>query len=726
MFFTFKEMSAAIINRKWITPKEIWGVTHLLVLSVGLSEYLPVFRLLTERLVSLWQKSGKKFLVQYLKESVACVIAFLNHSVRISPQGAPRVKRSRAGLPTIIPGPLRFVILRFRAEGAMKDQLLTRIVLTVLSVYRVINFVAVPNFGTVTDPFNGVSPLLALGELVKVMALFPKARVGSVTWLVSESSGPNGPRATWFSGADALAWLEHPKIFFGSLIPFMIRSGFYAALGWILLIQVISFPGIVVLVLLKGLKVISSKLGRLAVLNVDGAGKRRIVAITDFWTQLVFKPYHDAIFHILRSIEQDGTFDQWAPIERWVLPRVRLGFPAFSFDLTAATDRLPVAFQGQVFSLLFGERVSALWMKLLDRDWWYQGTPIRYAVGQPMGALSSWAMLAFSHHVIVQLAAMRAGWTTWFPYYAVLGDDLVIADKSVADHYLSIIRTLGVPINLHKSLVSEVGFIEFAKRWVSGTRGEMSAVGPGLLLAVLRNIYLYPVLILQLFQRGWLHFPKQLENALATLSKVRRNIDPKLVSLMFATIIGPSGLLRDPGHVTAFAEAWFTRITGLSMSLAVSYVIQAFQVLVTADIADKASTARDNMEYFIANWMNRPIIAGDSWLSAVFSIPLLLVSPGFWIYLKTLWAGMNPSYSASLNLHGVLNPTEADRPGAIQFSLLDIQDLASIDWKRRPVIKHQYGLAADLMKTVQGLLEYELRNNEVKALVVLPETTQLP
>jgi hypothetical protein len=352
MFFTFKEMSAAIINRKWITPKEIWGVTHLLVLSVGLSEYLPVFRLLTERLVSLWQKSGKKFLVQYLKESVACVIAFLNHSVRISPQGAPRVKRSRAGLPTIIPGPLRFVILRFRAEGAMKDQLLTRIVLTVLSVYRVINFVAVPNFGTVTDPFNGVSPLLALGELVKVMALFPKARVGSVTWLVSESSGPNGPRATWFSGADALAWLEHPKIFFGSLIPFMIRSGFYAALGWILLIQVISFPGIVVLVLLKGLKVIPSKLGRLAVLNVDGAGKRRIVAITDFWTQLVFKPYHDAIFHILRSIEQDGTFDQWAPIERWVLPRVRLGFPAFSFDLTAATDRLPVAFQGQVFSLL--------------------------------------------------------------------------------------------------------------------------------------------------------------------------------------------------------------------------------------------------------------------------------------------------------------------------------------------------------------------------------------
>jgi hypothetical protein len=31
-------------------------------------------------------------------------------------------------------------------------------------------------------------------------------------------------------------------------------------------------------------------------------------------------------------------------------------------------------------------------------------TPYRYAVGQPMGALSSWAMLAVTHHLIVQLA----------------------------------------------------------------------------------------------------------------------------------------------------------------------------------------------------------------------------------------------------------------------------------------------------------------------------------
>jgi len=584
------------------------------------------------------------------------------------------------------------------------------------------NFVSLPNLATITDPFNGISPLLLFEELVKVLSLFPRERVKGVSWTIRESAGPNGPRATWFAGADALAWLDHPRLLV-SLLGFMYSAKQFKPLCWLLLIQLISFPGILVLIALKGLRVVPSKLGRLAALNTDGAGKRRIIAITDFWTQLVFRPFHDCLFRMLKLIEQDGTFDQWKPIETWVLPRLRLGFPAFSFDLTAATDRLPIQFQGQVFEILFGKRLSGLWMSLLDRDWWFQGMPIRYAVGQPMGALSSWAILALCHHVVVQLAAQHAGWTTWFPYYAVLGDDLVIADRLVADHYLSIMRTLGVPINMHKSLVSETGFLEFAKRWLSGTRGEMSAIGPGLLLAVLRNVYLFPVLVLQLFQRDWIQFPKQLENAIAILAKVRRNIDPALVSLMFATIIGPSGLLRNSGHVTAFAEAWFQAIAKLPMGSAVSYVIQAFQVMVTADIADKANTATENLEFFIREWINRPILRGDDWLSAVFSIPLILVSPGFWIYLQVLWKGRNPSYSASLNLYGILNPDKASEPGAIQFSLLEITELASIDWKQRPAIKTQFSVTSDLMKTVQGLLEFELRNASSLSLTVLGETT---
>jgi len=37
------------------------------------------------------------------------------------------------------------------------------------------------------------------------------------------------------------------------------------------------------------------------------------------------------------------------------------------------------------------------------------GALLRYAVGQPMGALSSWAGLAITHHFLVQLCAYRLG-----------------------------------------------------------------------------------------------------------------------------------------------------------------------------------------------------------------------------------------------------------------------------------------------------------------------------
>jgi hypothetical protein len=47
----------------------------------------------------------------------------------------------------------------------------------------------------------------------------------------------------------------------------------------------------------------------------------------------------------------------------------------------------------------------------------------------------------------------------------VLGDDLVLFEKDVADRYLTLCKELGVEINLSKSIVSENRpVLEFAKR----------------------------------------------------------------------------------------------------------------------------------------------------------------------------------------------------------------------------------------------------------------------
>jgi hypothetical protein len=85
----------------------------------------------------------------------------------------------------------------------------------------------------------------------------------------------------------------------------------------------------------------------------------------------------------------------------------------FSYDLSAATDRLPLLLQIYVLNALI-PGLGDHWANLLvGRD--YQvpkrksesslPETVRYATGQPMGALSSWAMLAITHHLIVQFSA---------------------------------------------------------------------------------------------------------------------------------------------------------------------------------------------------------------------------------------------------------------------------------------------------------------------------------
>lgn len=87
-----------------------------------------------------------------------------------------------------------------------------------------------------------------------------------------------------------------------------------------------------------------------------------------------------------------------------------------------------------------------------------------------MGALSSWAMLAITHHFIVHFCAWRSrvcGFNERFTEYAVLGDDIVIWNKPVADMYISTMKSLGVKVGLAKSVLSPKGKgLEFAKRTI--------------------------------------------------------------------------------------------------------------------------------------------------------------------------------------------------------------------------------------------------------------------
>jgi hypothetical protein len=82
------------------------------------------------------------------------------------------------------------------------------------------------------------------------------------------------------------------------------------------------------------------------------------------------------------------------------MDKANLSSCAYSFDLSAATDRLPIDLQVSLLNLLFGGSLGVHWKGLLvDRAYTIpkksrekysiKEESVTYAVGQPMGALSS-------------------------------------------------------------------------------------------------------------------------------------------------------------------------------------------------------------------------------------------------------------------------------------------------------------------------------------------------
>jgi len=225
-------------------------------------------------------------------------------------------------------------------------------------------------------------------------------------------------------------------------------------------------------------------LGKLA-FKLEAAGKIRVFALVDWWTQTVLEPLHSYIFKILELLPSDATFDQTGRLEKFVRECHEKGIRSFfCYDLKSATDIIPLPLYVELLIPLIGRRRAELWAKILvDRGFTVPKPPkgggslpegvvansvIRYTRGQPMGALSSWAGLAIVHHFLVQFAHMRVGGQGWFLLYLVLGDDIVIADATVAAEYLKICEEFGIKVGLAKSLISQIGLINFANQTFIG------------------------------------------------------------------------------------------------------------------------------------------------------------------------------------------------------------------------------------------------------------------
>lgn len=556
-------------------------------------------------------------------------------------ESIPRVKRDSTGLPTIIPPSLRKAL---REPGKNVD--IVRVTLCVLSVFRVFKVPVKPSLDSITAPFDGETrtyDCLIIRKALNKLNL--KVRFSIFKGFISESAGPNSKFATWGSTLDALAFLEYPRQFF-TFVRIAVLSKSYWYLFVFLTIIIVYGP---LYILLRTVGMIHPlRMGKLSTVY-DQAGKARVVAITNWWIQLALKPLHDSIFASLRKWSDiDGTFDQGKPLLRLYKDRdPRYKFSCF--DLSSATDRLPITLQVDILNAL-GVR-GDLWSELLNFHWsisgdlftlsdkskinQLKGIPhkglwkealVKYSVGQPMGAYSSWGMLAVTHHVIVQIAAIRAGFSVnTFRQYCVLGDDIVINNDRVAAHYQELMRTLGVGINPSKSIIS-YDVVEFAKRWLT-PYGEISPLGPGNILNCSRNPGALGSLLYEAHHKGYFDTSGHVLNLLPKMPGTYSSHKALALNTMF----GLTGCFHPTSQLDTRVLSWCSYGEMIDpLLIRYSFYNGLLQTLVT-ELRDKVRTNRKKEDDFLRNIFR--ITGVKSRALRLIELASIPFNPGVYLYL---------------------------------------------------------------------------------------------
>jgi hypothetical protein len=473
-------------------------------------------------LANMTRKHGAMYTVKYLK---ACRLAIAK-AVAGTPLGSlnqleptlPLPRLSRDGLPKFIP------IRDRRLMIVGQSVLVIRWWTTLYSVYRVIHVVGTLKLETITAPltvsFDSVSKVTS-----EVIQLIPKSsfdlKILKLSTEVTFGGGnaamalglskpmlavPAIPLLEAASATNKVSWhgfisdaavlarigMLDPLVNFFHLTGRPFEANFLKSIAFSLSTLGGQLPITSSLYYMLTARLTGGKLS----LKEEAAGKVRVFAMVDVWTQWAMKGLHEMLFAFLKTLPNDGTFDQHASVRR-CQEKAALSGKSFGYDLSAATDRLPISLQVEILNSM-KPNMGNLWKEILvGRGYFLENSknnpmvPFRYkvfhyAVGQPMGALSSWAMLAVSHHLLAQLSWHRAltanpalvtqfrseiGNKFWYTGYEVLGDDIVFFEREVATQYLDIMAEIGVPINLSKSVIGENPTFEFAK--VLGRGGEV-------------------------------------------------------------------------------------------------------------------------------------------------------------------------------------------------------------------------------------------------------------
>jgi hypothetical protein len=339
-----------------------------------------------------------------------------------------------------------------------------RAVLTILQLYKLVDSKGEPNLIGITAPYAGQQAPTWLSDYeVQLEKMFPsdqtEQRIGMLKpgYHISGKNGPNGP-ALGTIHVDRLA--IHGTNIEDSCKELSLLTGFDT------LYDLLSAqPADTYIKSDKGKEPCHSRLRA----KHESGGKTRLFAIVDFFSQSSLKSIHTYCMHWLKTQSNDGTasHDSAAQaVKKWsAIPDIEL----FSYDLTEATNRWPLFLQWLVVKQMFGHRIADCWKDIIsNREFLVLDGPdsVRFNCGQPLGALSSWAVFAISHHCLVRSAAYQS-WkgkgplrgtfnpSNEYDKYRIIGDDICIRDRLLATTYRSYLSDIAVDISTVKSVLPE-------------------------------------------------------------------------------------------------------------------------------------------------------------------------------------------------------------------------------------------------------------------------------
>jgi hypothetical protein len=199
-----------------------------------------------------------------------------------------------------------------------------------------------------------------------------------------------------------------------------------------------------------------------------GTTVRRPIAVPNRFIQAGLAPAQQQLYAMLKNLPCDCTFDQNL-FDAKIQNRVNnSSLYVASVDLSKATDNLPRAWGEYLVNKIFCDPRShccetvkqsfQLFWEVAGGMWDNNGWPTCWPVGQPLGSLPSFGVLAITHNLLLESLSLSIG--LCHSPYCILGDDLLVFNKKLRSHYIQLMEDKGIPLSLHKSYSGEL--VEFA------------------------------------------------------------------------------------------------------------------------------------------------------------------------------------------------------------------------------------------------------------------------